>query len=251
MNFRKTISDAIAAMPGAESVVRSINLDADGSGTIEYNPAGLFVAAATPGFRGTIADIHDEEMVRAYLLARLVTEYGYRPSPQVIEVERKYDPVGRPIGKGGRVDVFVRRPARNATPGEGFLFIECRAPDAFDKQYREMIDGQLFRLSRQEEPRPKYLVYFTVELKGDQLRERLVLIDTAAFTTFEIWDKAGQPVTDTIPRRYGRPRKRRYANVDVETAHHRSLDKTASKETLVVSQFDCGRWGNRLGRLRG
>jgi len=124
MNFRKTISDAIAAMPGAESVVRSINLNPDGSGTIEYNSAGLFVAAGTPGFRGTIADIHDEEMVRAYLLARLVTEYGYRASPQIIEVERKYDPVGRPIGKGGRVDVFVRQGMRHQA--KGFFSLNVR-----------------------------------------------------------------------------------------------------------------------------
>lgn len=236
MTFRQAIADAIGAMAGAEAVIRSINLDADGSGTVEYNPEGVFVAAGTPGFRATVADIGDEEMVRAYLLARLVTEYGYRASPQIIEVEREYEPVGRPIGKGGRVDVFLRKPARKGTPGDGFLFIECKAPDVFDKQYREMIDGQLFRLSRQEEPRPKYLVYFTVELKGDQLRERLVLIDTASFTTFEAWDKAGQPVTDTIPRRYGRPRKRRYANVEAETDRYRSLDKTATKDTFNALQ---------------
>lgn len=237
MSFRNAVKAAIAAMPGADSIIKSINLNTDGSGTIEYNPTGLFVAPNTPGFRGTIADVHDEEMVRAYLLARLVTEYGYSASPQIIEVERKYDPVGRPTGKGGRVDVFVRRPIiRGSTPGDGFLFIECKAPDTFDKQYREMIDGQLFRLSRQEEPRPKYLVYFTVELKGDQLRERLVLIDTDVFSTFEMWDRAGQPITDTIPRRYGRPSKRRYANVDKETQHHRSLDKTASKETFNALQ---------------
>lgn len=237
MSLRQAIADAIAKMPGAAStVIRKIDLRSDGSGTIEYNPDGLFVKAGTPGFRGTIADIHDEEMVRAYLLARLVTEYGYRASPQIIEVEREYKPVGRPIGKGGRVDIFVRRPAMKATPSECFLFIECKAPDCFDKQYREMIDGQLFRLSRQEEPRPKYLVYFTVDFNGNQLRERLVLIDTVAFTTFDVWDAAGQPVTDTIPRRYGRPKKRRYANVEQETEDHRPLDKTATKETFNALQ---------------
>jgi type I restriction enzyme M protein len=236
VNFRKAISDAIKAMSGAESVVRRINLNADGSGTIEYNPTGVFIAAGTPGFRGTITDIHDEEMVRAYLLAKLVTEYEYRPSPQVIEIERKYDPVGRPIGKGGRVDVFVRRPPKAGKPSDGFLFIECKRPEDYDKQYREMIDGQLFKLSRQEEPRPKYLVYYTVEVKGDELRERLVLIDTTTFSTFEMWDKAGQPITDTIPRCYGRPSKRRYANVDAETMNYRSLDTTATKETFSALQ---------------
>lgn len=96
------------------------------------------------------------------------------------------------------MDVFLRKkPNKHGTLGDGFLFIECKAPAYFDKQYKEMIDGQLFRLSRQEEPRPKYLVYFTVELKGNELRERLVLIDTDSFTTFDAWDKAGQPITDT------------------------------------------------------
>ena len=101
MTFRQAIADAIGAMAGAEAVIRSINLDTDGSGTVEYNPEGVFVAAGTPGFRATVADIGDEEMVRAYLLARLVTEYKYRASPQIIEVEREYEPVGRPRGKGG------------------------------------------------------------------------------------------------------------------------------------------------------
>ena len=234
--FRLKVADAIRAMPGSKSVIKRINIKDDGSGTIEYNAQGVLVESGTPGFRGTITDIHDEEMVRAYLLAKLVTEYGYRASPHIIEIERKYGPVGRPIGKGGRVDVFVRKPSRNGSIGEGFLFIECKAPDCFDDQYREMIDGQLFKLSRQEEPRPKYLIYFTVELKGGALRERLVLIDTASFATFELWDKAGQPITDTIPRRYGRPTKRRYANVEAETKRYRALDKTATKETFNALQ---------------
>ena len=175
-------------------------------------------------------------MVRAFLGAKLACEYGYKASPEIIELERKYEPVGRPIGKGGRVDIFVRRPKSGRRSGSGFLFIECKAPEQFDKEYSSLIDGQLFRLSRQEEPRPKYLVYFTVELKGAILREQLVLIDTAVFSTFADWDKSGQPVTDTIPYNYGRPRKRRYANVDMDTKTKRSLDKTATSATFAALQ---------------
>ena len=66
-------------------------------------------------------------------------------------MERVYRPVGRPTGKGGRVDVLVRHPA---SQGAGaFLFTECKTKDSFDADLKHL-EGQLFRLSLQEQPPP-------------------------------------------------------------------------------------------------
>ena len=178
-----------------------------------------------PGFRGFTTSLTDEELVRAYLLLRLCTEFGYVASPKVLQVETVYKPVGRPTGKGGRADVLVRRPK-----GQGedcFLFVECKTPDTYDRDFK-LIDGQLFRLSLQEQPRPRYLLYYTVDLTIEGLRDRLVLIDTASFPDFDQWNLAGQPMTDAIPIRYSRPHVKRFANVDSESEDYRPLDKTTS-----------------------
>ena len=117
-------------------------------------------------------------------------------------------------------------PARKG--GGCFLFIECKSPEAFDRDLRH-IEGQLFRLSLQEQPRPKYLLYYTVDHRSGELRDRVILIDTDAFRDFRSWDSAGQPITDVIPARYGRPKRKRFANVTVESAQQKPLDKTATQ----------------------
>jgi len=93
-----------------------------------------------------------------------------------------------------------------------------------------MIEGQLFDLSKQELPRPRYLIYYTAELKGGQIQERLILIDTSSFPEFEEWDRVGQPITDVVPVRYGRPKLRRYANVVSATDKFKPLDKEATAD---------------------
>ena len=94
----------------------------------------------------------------------------------------------------------------------------------------KFIEGQLFDLSKQELPRPRYLVYYTAELKGGQIRDRLILVDTTSFADYESWNKAGQPISDDLPARYGRPQQRRYANVESPKEHLKPLDKEATAE---------------------
>lgn len=232
--LREALVDAITANSAAKLVTEDIDFDPeDGQGFIRYASTGTWVDPSAPGFSGYRTAITDEELVRAYLLTRLVSTYHYPASPQTVEIERVYKPVGRPTGKGGRIDVLVRdMPAANATkPTPGFLFIECKAPDKFDADLR-MIDGQLFRLSRQEAVHPKYLVYYTVELKLQGLRERLILIDTDAFPDYSAWDAAGQPITDAIPAAYGRATKLRYANVLSADERYQPLDTAATEQTF-------------------
>lgn len=228
--LRNAIVAAINNDPQSTSVISSIEMAADGSGTITYNSNNVWVDPSAPGFNVSTAAITDEEMVRAYLLTRLTSTYEYPATPETLEVERVYKPVGRPTGKGGRIDVLVRK-SKKSKQGEAFLFIECKSPSKFDEDLK-YIDGQLFRLSKQEATRPRFLVYYTVEFKAGALRERIILIDTEAFADYESWDQAGQPITDAIPKRYGLAAKRRYANVSDETTRSRPLDKETTPETF-------------------
>jgi type I restriction enzyme M protein len=228
-DLRFAIQKAIARLPGARSVVKSIDLDDTATGTIEYETEGVWIDPAAPGFTGGTAIASDEELVRAYLLARLVSTYDYPPEAKCLELERVYKPVGRPIGKGGRADVLVRHPPGANGSGKAFLFIECKAPSKYDADLK-YLDGQLFRLSRQEEPRPRYLVYYTVELKEGELRERPLVIDTRSFASFQEWDAAGQPISNALPKRYGVAPEKRFANIETETDSQLPLDKAVTPE---------------------
>ncbi len=218
--YRKALREAIVDSTAFPDIVSAISED-----TITYNASGVWVDSEAPGFSGCTTSLTDEELVRTYLLLRLCTEFGYAASPEVLHVETVFKPVGRPTGKGGRADVLVRHPS--GPGGDCFLFVECKTPDTYDQDFK-LIDGQLFRLSLQEQPRPRYLLYYTIDLTVMGLRDRLVLIDTVSFPDFDRWNQAGQPITDAIPIRYGRPRVKRFANVDSESEDYRPLDKTTS-----------------------
>lgn len=240
LQFRLAIFGFIANTGGAKQIVKSLDYDGTtGEGTITYNPEGLTIDPAAPGFRGTTTRITDEELVRAYLAVRLTTQYGYPARPEKIEFERVYKSVGRP-GKGGRADLIVRNRSDNAA----FLFVECKEPEQYDADM-SLIDGQLFRLSRQERQRPANLLYFTVELRDGNLRERAILIRTDTYSDFDIWDTAGQPIIDAIPVNYGIAKKRAYANVTTESRDHRPLSysTTADEFARIRNEIHDVIWG--------
>lgn len=70
----------------------------------------------------------DEEIVRAYLLTKLINELGYRP--ENIELEKEYD-IGRPKVNKNRIDVIVRD-----SKGDAFLYIEIKSPYEYEKNQR-------------------------------------------------------------------------------------------------------------------
>ncbi|MGN6556558.1 MAG: HsdM family class I SAM-dependent methyltransferase [Solirubrobacterales bacterium] len=236
LELRRAIKAALDSSPAARKVIRSIAMDDSGKGSIAYEPGGVGIHPSAPGFAGATAAIGDEELVRAYLLSALAGEFEYAADPQVLQVEQVYKAVGRP-GKGGRADVLVRRPPANGNPGDAFLFVECKSPADYDRDL-QYVDGQLFRLSLQEVPRPRYLVYYTVELKQGELRPRSLVIDTESHGDYEAWDEAGQPLLEGIPKRYGRAVKRRFGNVPAPTADHRPLDKAVTPEVFTRLQAE-------------
>lgn len=160
----------------------------------------------------------DEEVVRAYILARLVNELGYKM--ENIELEKTYD-IGRPKVNKPRIDIIVRD-----DKGDAFLYIELKSPQDYEKDKDGTIEKQLFNLAAQEKgqgKKVKYLVLYTVEIIED-IKDKCILIDYDKFTSFDLW-KDVRDFADEIPERYGKAQKDPYVKggkKDLDTTFTRS-----------------------------
>ena len=146
----------------------------------------------------------DEEPVRGYLLTKLINELGYEEKN--IETEKEYD-IGRPKVNKPRIDVIVRD-----NNGNAFLYIEVKSPQDYEKDKDEVIEKQLFNLASQEKGQGKnvkYLVLYTIELIGKEIKDKCVLIDYEKFKSFDAW-KEVRDFTDQLPKRYGKAQKEPY-----------------------------------------
>ena len=164
----------------------------------------------------------DEEIVRAYILAILVNELGYKP--ENIEIEKEYD-IGRPKVNKPRIDVVVRD-----TKGDAFLYIELKSPEDYDKDKDEVIEKQLFNLASQEKGqgiKVKYLVLYTIELLQETIRDRCILIDYDKYPSFDFW-KEIRNFADELPERYGIAQKEPYIK-----GGQKDLDVSFTNEQLV------------------
>jgi type I restriction enzyme M protein len=146
----------------------------------------------------------DEEVVRAFLIDRLVNELDYKP--ENLEIEKEYS-VKAGHGKyAPRIDVLVKD-----EKGNPFFFIEVKAPDKFEKDKSE-IEGQLFSLAQAEEKdfktKVKYLVYYTSELVEDELVDKAIIIDFEKYPTYTDWEADGFISIGTeLTAGYGEPKK--------------------------------------------
>lgn len=164
----------------------------------------------------------DEEIVRAYIITKLVNEFGYKL--ENIEIEKEYD-IGRPKVNKPRIDVIVRDKNGNA-----FLFIELKSPADYEKDKDEIIEKQLFNLASQEKgqgKKVKYLVLYTLEIVGDVIKDVCIVIDYEKFTSFDAW-KDARDFADEIPAGYGKAQKEPFTKggkKDLETNFsHEQLD---------------------------
>ncbi len=170
----------------------------------------------------------DEEIVRAYLLTKLVNEYGYLPDR--IEIEHEYT-AGRPHTITSRIDIIVR-----SFIGEAFLFIELKSPSEYmviDKD--KIIEEQLFKLAgmeRTEGHEVKYLVLYTVDTFGKNINEECIIIDNKKFQTFAEWELTHNCV-NKLPERYGKAQKIPYIK-----ASNKDLETNFTNETLNRLQTD-------------
>jgi len=164
----------------------------------------------------------DEEIVRAFILAKLVNELGYKP--ENIELEKQYD-IGRPKVNKPRIDIIIRD-----NNGDAFLYIELKSPQDYEKDKDEIIEKQLYNLASQEKGQGKnvkYLVLYTFELGEKEIKDKCILIDYEEYTSFDAW-KDVRNYADTIPAHYGKAQKEPFVksgSKDLETDFsHEQID---------------------------
>ncbi|MFC1991460.1 restriction endonuclease subunit M [Chloroflexota bacterium] len=179
-------TQAISSIQNGQEIVADIDIEAR---TIKYN-SKLKLHREIPTITG------DEEIVRAFLIYKMVNVLGY--SMESIELEKEYQ-AGRPKTINPRIDIIVRD-----SSGKAFLFIEVKAPNKFEAD-KTLIEDQLFKLSRLEGS-VSYLVYYSVQT--DTLQDEAIIIDNAAFPSYEAWVEKGLPsIADNIPGHYNKPKK--------------------------------------------
>ena len=146
----------------------------------------------------------DEEVVRAFLIDRLVNELDYKP--ENLEIEKEYSVKAGHGRLAPRIDVLVKDER-----GNPFFFIEVKAPNKFEKDKSE-IEGQLFSLAQAEEKdfktHVKYLVYYTSELVEDEITDKAIVIDFTKYPTYLDWEADGFiSIGSELPAGYGEPKK--------------------------------------------
>ena len=146
----------------------------------------------------------DEEIVRAFLIDRLVNELDYKP--ENLEIEKEYSIKGGHGKLAPRIDILVKD-----EKGNPFFFIEAKGPDKFEKDKTE-IEGQLFALATAEEKdfktKVKYLVYYTAELVEAEIVDKAIIIDFEKYPTYTDWEADGFISIGTeLTAGYGEPQK--------------------------------------------
>jgi type I restriction enzyme M protein len=144
-----------------------------------------------------------EEVVRSFILSKLVNELGYKL--ENIEIETEYD-FGRPKVNKPRIDIIVRDDKENP-----FLFMELKTPEEYEINKDEIIEKQLFNLAAGEiskGKKVKYLVLYTFDI-DEEIKDKCMLIDYEKYKSFDNW-KNDRNFVDEIPPRYGRAVKEPY-----------------------------------------
>lgn len=146
----------------------------------------------------------DEEIVRAFLIDRLVNELDYKP--ENIEIEKEYRITGGHGKLSPRIDIIVKD-----DKGNPFFFIEAKAPDKFEKD-KEEIEGQLFSLAQAEEKdfktKVKYLVYYTADLQDEGILDKAIIIDFEKYRNYTDWENDGFiSIGIELTAGYGEPKK--------------------------------------------
>jgi type I restriction enzyme M protein len=152
----------------------------------------------------------NEEVVRAYILAKLVNELGYKP--ENIEIEKEYD-IGRPKVNKPRIDVIVRD-----KKGDAFLYIELKSPEDYEKDKDEVIEKQLFNLASQEKGQGKnvkYIALYSFDIVNNEVKDKVIIIDYEKYSSFDSW-KDERNFADEVPARYGKAQKEAYTKSGVK-----------------------------------
>lgn len=219
-NFREKIYKTIRALDRNSEVISSLSLE---NNLIKYSDEIIQ--------HRVINELKDEELVRAFLIVKLVKTLHYPISS--IELEKEYE-AGRPKNIKPRIDILVRDDKNKST----FLFIEVKAPEKYE-QDQKYIEGQLFKLARQEN-KVKYLVYYSVEFKGVIVTDKAIIVDFNEYPNFEDWGQAGRISLDTIPKEFGIARKSIYKNKNDDELGEgeKNLNKSFNREQFFSLRKD-------------
>ena len=181
----------------SKNKVAKINLEKE---TIEYSKDIT---------KPKIEKLGPEEIVRAFLIDKLVNELGY--SEKNIELEKYYvrDSIGREKQKNkddsARIDIIVKDKT-----GNPFLYIEAKAPDKFEEGHKD-IKGQLFELSdleeKQNKTKVKYLIYYSLDT-SEELADRMYLIEKDEYKEYDDWlEEKDKTFGLEIPFNYGKAKR--------------------------------------------
>jgi type I restriction enzyme M protein len=146
----------------------------------------------------------DEEVVRAYIIAKLVNELEYKA--ENIEIEKEYQ-AGRPKKIKPRIDMILKD-----SEGNPFLFLEAKSPEKFEAD-KDLIEDQLFGLASLETGKYgteiKYLVYYSIEItENGKILDNAIIINYKKYPTYEVWESNGYPsVGNKLPARYEKAQK--------------------------------------------
>lgn len=168
------------------------------------------------GGKRTITSLSgDEEIVRAYVLSKLINELGYTPENIKIEVEYT---AGRPHTNTSRIDLIVRD-----KKGDAFLFIELKSPTDYETLDKDLaIEEQLFKVAGMEKTgghKVKYLVLYTINVDNGIIKDECIIIDNEKYSNYADWALT-RNYSDELPARYNKTQKRPYikgSSKDLET----------------------------------
>ena len=186
-----------------------------------------------------IRELTNEEIVRAYLILKLIRTLKY--PIDCIELEKEHV-IGRSTKRtSARIDILVRNKDNTYST---FMIIEVKAPDVYDKQMEE-IKTQLFQVAKLEKG-IQYLIYYTAYLFEQQIRERIVSISFSIFDSYKEWEKEGKPNLMDIPLEYGLIKKPVFTKAGIP-----DLRKDITKDELerIRKELHNFLWGG--GRYTG
>lgn len=152
-----------------------------------------------------VEKLGNEEIVRLYILTKLVNEWGYKL--ENIEIEKEYD-VGRPKKTKPRIDIIVK----DDNSGNVFFYIELKSVEEYEKNQDEVIEKQLFSpasLEKGQGKKVRYLLLYSMEIVENEIKDRCILIDYEKFPAFNAWKEKRETI-DEIPKNYERAKKRPY-----------------------------------------
>lgn len=186
-NGLQKVSDAIQRMDPEGKFVKFMLTSGAMKYRVEYSSD--FISHESIGD----VDGHEEEAVRAFILCWLCTAGQYLPVN--IEIEKRYS-IGRPK-IGAELDILIKR-----TDGTPYLLMEVKAPNEYDAERDQAIEGQLFNIAPHEAG-CEVLSYATLILNGDEVKIRCLSIAYGSYNQFAPWKDAGRPGSSEVPINYG------------------------------------------------